>query len=65
MERTNGNLLTIRDVARRLNLSVSTVRRLVREGKFPPPLRIGNSHRWRPEVVEEFLKSQELATAWS
>ena len=45
-------MLTPRDVATRYNVSETTIRRLVREGKFPEPISIGRQLRWKPEDLE-------------
>ena len=54
-------LLGIRAVAAWLAVSPSTLRRMVRDGTFPAPLRIGRSLRWRTSVVDGFLLAQESA----
>ncbi len=60
-ERAPASLIHIREVARRLGVSRSTIRRLVKDSEFPAPLNIGGSHRWRPSSVEAYLKRQERA----
>ncbi len=49
-------LLTIPDVARRLGLSPSTVRRLVRRGELPR-IRVGRSVRFREADLTELIDS--------
>lgn len=44
-------LLTAREVARILRLSLATVRRLSARGGLPPPVRLGRSVRWRKSDV--------------
>lgn len=49
-------LLTVQNVARMLNVSVSTVRRLVREGKLPKPRKLTEgTSRWFPGDVKLYL----------
>lgn len=48
-------LIDIYDVAEFLGVSVNTVRKLVRSGGIPLPLRVGKSMRWQPEVLREWL----------
>jgi len=48
-------LLTVRDVAERLNLSDKTVRRLRRRGELPPGIEVAGVIRWRPEEIEQWL----------
>jgi excisionase family DNA binding protein len=55
-------LLTIDEVRSRLNVSVSTVRRLVRDGKLRA-YRVGGRLRFKPEEVAAYVDSQLVATA--
>jgi excisionase family DNA binding protein len=55
-------LLTIDEVRSRLNVSVSTVRRLVRDGKLRA-YRVGGRLRFKPEEVASYVDSQLVATA--
>ena len=50
------NLLRLRDVTARLGVTHPTVYRLIHEGKFPPPIKIGAAARWEPEAVERYIK---------
>ena len=53
------DLLTAREVARLLHISVKTLYRLVRAGIEPPPLRLTHkTSRWRPEDIARFLRKQ-------
>jgi excisionase family DNA binding protein len=47
--------LTIDQVAERLNLSKRTVNRLISDGVFPRPVKIGRLSRWVPEDIRNFL----------
>jgi len=50
-------LLTSRDVARRLSISVRTLFRLVRAGKFPDPIRYNRRLiRWKSEAVVQYIQ---------
>lgn len=52
-----GTLLRLRDVCDLLSLSRATVHRWVRDGKFPPPIRIGdNSVRWSHDEIERWRR---------
>jgi excisionase family DNA binding protein len=57
-------LLTIDEVRSRLNVSVSTVRRLVRDGKLRA-YRVGGRLRFKPEEVAAYVDAQLVATAIS
>lgn len=48
--------MTLKEVAARLRVSTSTVRRLVAQGRFAAPLRVGSSLRWRQSDLDAFLK---------
>jgi len=47
-------LLTVAGVAKILNVSPRTVRRLIKDGKLPI-LHVGRSVRIRPEAIEAFI----------
>lgn len=52
-----GELLTSREVARRLSISVRTLFRLVRAGKFPEPVRYNRRLvRWKSEAVTLYIQ---------
>jgi len=54
---TTDELLTSREVARRLAISVRTLFRLVRAGKFPEPVRYNRRLvRWKSEVVAMYIQ---------
>ncbi len=44
-------LLTMHDLERLLRLTRRTITRLCAAGKFPPPLKVGRSNRWRMEDI--------------
>ena len=50
------SLLTERDVANILNLSVATIRRRRLLRKPPEPVKIGASVRYRPQEIDQFIK---------
>lgn len=51
-------LLKVTDVAERLSVSVTTVRRLIDKGKLQT-VRIGRSVRIRPEDLEAYIESSK------
>jgi prophage regulatory protein len=52
------DLLTSRDVADRLSISVRTLHRLVARGQFPRPIRLSRKCvRWRRSDVEGYLQA--------
>lgn len=49
-------LLTVRQVAELLQVSVSTVERMTRRGEGPPSIKFGRSRRWLRRDVERWLE---------
>ena len=49
-------LLTVEQVAHRLNVGIRTVWRLDAEKKFPAPYRIGHRKRWELKDLELWLQ---------
>ena len=49
-------LVNVRDVGRMLGISGRTVWKLLKNGQFPEPVRIGRSTRWRVSDVEEHIR---------
>lgn len=52
-----SQLYDMRDLGEVLKLSVTTIRKLVREGKLPEPMRVGGSIRWNVADIEAYLDS--------
>jgi excisionase family DNA binding protein len=61
-EDSGMRLLTIDEVRSQLNVSISTVRRLVRDAKLPA-YRVGGGLRFKPEEVAAYVDSQRVAAA--
>ena len=55
---TPARLLSVRDVAERLNLSEKTVRRLRRRGVLPAGIEIAGVLRWRPDEIDAWIGGQ-------
>jgi excisionase family DNA binding protein len=51
-------LLTIEEVAKRLRVSVETVRWLRKEGRFAPAIRVGRRLVWDARDVAAWLESR-------
>ena len=52
-------MLRRRSVERMTGLSKSTLYRLIRQGRFPPPLRLTRKAvRWRREEIDEWLSGR-------
>jgi len=50
-------VISASELAKRLGLSLRTVRRLDCSGKLPRPVRIGGAVRWRVEEITAWLAS--------
>ena len=48
--------LTLKDLINILNLSKTTIYRLISKNKFPPPIKQGKFLYWREKDIEEWLK---------
>lgn len=57
---SDKQLLRAAEVAKILELGVSSVWRLARKGQIPAPIRIGGSTRWRRADIEA-LTAREAA----
>jgi len=54
--------LTVKQISSRYSVSVPTVWRWTREGKFPQPVKLGeNCTRWKLEDIEAWEAKQEVA----
>lgn len=51
----NEQLLTVKQVADRLQCSARTVHRLASKGKLPQPRRVGRLVRWRESDIAAFV----------
>lgn len=62
MADTDAPMLTVADVRSRLNVSISTVRRLIRDRKLPA-YRVGGSLRFKSEEVAAYIDAQRIGSA--
>ena len=57
-ERIAERLINIRQVSEIVGLSRSVIYRLIREGKFPPPLKITKyASRWKISEINQWIDS--------
>lgn len=54
----SGGLITIREVRELTKLGRSTLYRMMDDGSFPAPTKIGRSVRWPRAVIDEWIASQ-------
>ena len=52
---SNAQLIKVAEVAQIAAISPRTLWRLVSEGKFPQPVRIGSCTRWRLAEIERWI----------
>ncbi len=52
-------LMKIGEVCDWLNVAHPTIYRWVADGKFPKPIKLGTSSRWRVSTIERFISEQE------
>jgi predicted DNA-binding transcriptional regulator AlpA len=61
-EPVTRDLLTKKEVARKVGLSVRTIERYVALNKFPPPVRFSRSCvRWRRRDIDDYLERLPVA----
>lgn len=59
-DRDDDDLLTVNEILQHLDMKDRAFLELRRAGGFPPPVRIGNSARWRWQTIREWVKAVEL-----
>lgn len=52
-------LLNVLGVAKKLNISRSSVYRLLSEKDFPKPFRVGKSTRFDPADIDDYIQRQK------
>lgn len=61
-ETASDRIIRIREVSRLVGLSRPSIYRMMREGDFPPAIRLGvNSVGWRASAVEAWINSRPQA----
>ena len=56
-------LLSISDVCETINVGRVTLWRMVKAGKFPPPVKIHSMRRWKVEDVHAWIAEQPYIDA--
>lgn len=56
-------LLTRSEVVAALQISRVLLWRLIKDGKFPSPIKIGDAERWRRSTIERHLAALEQGAA--
>lgn len=55
---SSGHLIDVKEVVRRVGLGRTTVDKLIREGKFPPRVKIGFLTRWSAAAVDAWIQER-------
>lgn len=53
-----GNLVSAKEFADRLGISVRMLEELILQGKVPPYIKLGRLRRWHPEQLEKWIDEQ-------
>lgn len=53
-----GKLVSAKEFADRLGISVRTLEDLIVRGKVPPHIKVGRLRRWHPEQVDNWISEQ-------
>lgn len=56
-DKADEYLLPIAEVSKRIGFAESTIFRFMKEGRFPKPVSIGTSKRWKNSDVEAWIQS--------
>lgn len=51
-------LLPLPEVESRSGFKSSFIYQLIKQGKFPPPVKIGNASRWRESEIQQWIQNQ-------
>ena len=54
-----GNRNKESQARRKLPISAEKLRKMVKAGEFPKPIKIGNRNYWRPACVDAWIESKE------
>ncbi|AUH51073.1 Rha family transcriptional regulator [Chromobacterium sp. ATCC 53434] len=60
-----AELISIKTIAERTQLSASYIRKLVKKGNFPKPIYIGNSTRWPVKEVDRWIECVTSGVEWT
>lgn len=52
------NLVSAKQFAERLGISVRTLEELIAQGKVPPFIKVGRLRRWHPEQINVWINDQ-------
>lgn len=52
------NLVSTKEFANRLGISVRTLEELIVQSKVPPHIKVGRLRRWHPEQLDKWINEQ-------
>lgn len=52
-------LMDQKDVLATAKISRTTLWKMIKDGRFPKPIKIGSALRWKPETVQTWLENLE------
>jgi len=55
---TTERLLSLPEVESRAGFKSSFIYQLIKEGKFPKPVKIGTASRWRESEIQQWIHAQ-------
>lgn len=53
-----GNLVSAKQFADRLGVSLRTLEEFIAQGRIPPHIKLGRLRRWHPEQVDTWINEQ-------
>ena len=59
METTNSGLLDIDDLLLVIKISRAMVYKLLEQGKFPPPIKLGTRSFWKRSDLDSWIEKQK------
>ena len=60
-----NDFLNKEDILYKLKISESVLKRMIKEGKFPPPEKVNNGIRiWSYSTLEYWIKNQNTQNEW-
>lgn len=59
MEKDFANLIDVKEVIRKVNLTPAGIYGRIKAGTFPAGVKIGSARLWNSEEIDAWLKSRE------
>ncbi|OBW95203.1 helix-turn-helix transcriptional regulator [Gallibacterium salpingitidis] len=52
------NIMTAKDVTDLTGITIQTLRKQYKQGKFPKPTKIGKKEFWHKDIINQFLRGK-------